>query len=1227
MTLYKGGTVSRVVTYTDNNQGDSDSAGTTDGGWVVVWGSIGQDGSDSGIYMQKYNSAGVTVGSETIVNTTTADSQSYPSVAGLTDGGWVVTWESPNGGGDGIYFQRFDASGNEVGSETQANTYTTDSKFLPTITALNDGGWVIAWTSFNQPSDSNRSAHMQRYDSAGATVGSEVRINTTTADWQQVPVLTALSDGGWVATWEAHGQDGDGFGVFQQRYSSSGATVGSETQVNTNVPYNQLTSTVAGLADGGWVVSWESKGDQDGDGIGVYMQRYSSAGVKVGTEVQVNTTTAGDQIRPDIVGLADGGWVVVWQSENVDGSDYAAVYQVYDSTGAAVGSQQTSNTTFSSRQGDVSVAATPAGFVITFTDYGNAAEVSQRVFVTSTIPTSADSTRTANEDSAVYFSTSDFSFADVDGDTLAAIVITELPDSGTLKLSSVTVTLGQVIAVSNIWKLVWRPPANEHGDGFSEFKFKVQDSYGDVSTDAYTMTLNVASVADAPVTANKTVTLIEDGSYTFAIADFTYSDGDGEAFTSIIVTTLPANGSLTLDGVEVTLSQVIVVADIADLVWTPDANVNGSGAASMGFKVNDSSGSSSTARTITFDVTSVDDDPTAADATITIDEDGSHSFAAEDFSFADVDGDTLASVIITALPETGTLLLDGVAVTLNQAVAAADLSKLVWAPAANAHGDAFASLTFTVTDSDGASSSEHTLTFDVTSVVDAPEAVDGSVTIVEDGSHAFATSDFSFSDGDGDALASITIMELPASGTLALDGVPVTQDQVIVHDDIGSLVWTPDADDNGTGLATLGFRITDTGGQSSVTKTLTFHVTAVVDAPTSSDSLVSTDEDAAYFLSAADFEFADIDSDTLAAIVIGTLGSGALTLDGDAVVVDQEIAVANLDKLVWTPAANAHGEGIAAFTFRVKDSTGALSVAAQAFTVDVAAVNDDPVAIADTAALTEGTTTTINVLDNDTDIDMDTLSLDAATVTSGNGSVTFDADGELVITYSGADIDKGATTQMTITYDLSDGMGGTATGSLTVTVTGVSEPGDPITGTNKDDTLVGTEVAETISGGKGDDRLLGKGGEDSLIGGVGDDILYGNDGDDEIDGDLGDDILRGNGGNDLLNGGGGNDQLNGGDGNDRLAGWGDNDRLTGGSGADIFVFHKSGGKDVITDFETGGKAPDKIDLSNLDSFSTFRDVKDAMRQSGGSTVIEYGNNSITLQGVDVEDFSKGHFIF
>jgi VCBS repeat-containing protein len=147
-------------------------------------------------------------------------------VAALTGGGYVVTWMSAGqegaGLGNGVYSQRYDASGVKVGGETHVNTLTAGDQDFPSVTALSDGGYVVTWESMNQDG-SGYGVYGQRYDASGAKVGGETLINVTTAGDQAKPSVAALNDGGYVVTWTSNGQDGDGTGVYQRLASPPNA--------------------------------------------------------------------------------------------------------------------------------------------------------------------------------------------------------------------------------------------------------------------------------------------------------------------------------------------------------------------------------------------------------------------------------------------------------------------------------------------------------------------------------------------------------------------------------------------------------------------------------------------------------------------------------------------------------------------------------------------------------------------------------------------------------------------------------------------------------------------------------------------------------------------------------------------------------------------------------------------------------------------------------------------
>ncbi|WP_230533744.1 hypothetical protein [Microvirga roseola] len=115
------------------------------------------------------------------------------------------------------------------------------------------------------------------------------------------------------------------------------------------------------LPDGGWLVVWESK-EQDGDGRGIYMQRYDRHGVaQYDTgEVKVNQTTAGSQARARVEVLGDGGWVIAWEAGNIPKTIYQ---RYYDSNGTTVGPDLPVRNAYNGAlfSSEASIAETPDG--------------------------------------------------------------------------------------------------------------------------------------------------------------------------------------------------------------------------------------------------------------------------------------------------------------------------------------------------------------------------------------------------------------------------------------------------------------------------------------------------------------------------------------------------------------------------------------------------------------------------------------------------------------------------------------------------------------------------------------------------------------------------------------------------------------------------------------------------------------------------------------------------
>ena len=252
------------------------------------------------------------------------------------------------------------------------------------------------------------------------------------------------------------------------------------------------------------------------------------------------------------------------------------------------------------------------------------------------------------EDTSYNFKLTDFSFTDPDNDTLLAVVISSLPQNGTLELNGSTVTAGQQIDAADIQNMLFIPQADLAGPASTTFEFRVQDNGGtfnagiDIDPVAKTLTVDITPVNDAPLGKDNIITVEEDTPHSFSSADFGFSDvADGNSLQSVIIKTLPVNGQLTLTGVPVSTEQSIPAASIPDLQFTPKPDEFRNGYDTFSFMVVDDGGTSNggfdtdqTPNNININVTGVNDAPTGTDKTITLSEDTVYFFNSVDFGFS-----------------------------------------------------------------------------------------------------------------------------------------------------------------------------------------------------------------------------------------------------------------------------------------------------------------------------------------------------------------------------------------------------------------------------------------------------------------------------------------------------------------------------------------------------------------------------------------------------------------
>jgi len=253
-----------------------------------------------------------------------------------------------------IFLLGFGLHAIKPGKEFQVNNYTKDQQWYPDIAMNKKGDFVIVWESEGQDNDAG-GVFGRLFNSKDLQDGKEFKINKTTDSVQGTPAVAMDKKGNFVVVWECYGQDGDGYGIFGQRFNQSGQKLGKEFQVNTSTKKDQLIPDVAMDARGNFVVTWTSphKGKFKKD---VYAQRFRKTGKPWGKEIKVNTYDTSDQWLSQVSMDKRGNFIIVWESEGQD-YDAGGVYaQLYSRKGNKIGDEFRVNTSTLSVQGNPSVA-------------------------------------------------------------------------------------------------------------------------------------------------------------------------------------------------------------------------------------------------------------------------------------------------------------------------------------------------------------------------------------------------------------------------------------------------------------------------------------------------------------------------------------------------------------------------------------------------------------------------------------------------------------------------------------------------------------------------------------------------------------------------------------------------------------------------------------------------------------------------------------------------------
>ncbi len=1010
--LDANGGESQVNTNEAGGQSWSQTVALSDGGFIIAWNSIGQDGSGSGVYAQRYDAGGNPVGNEFRVHSATAGDQYLSEVEGTADGGFLIAWMDNSSGSEDFFLQRYDAAGNAVGNAVSLPaidhpfTYgdVAEATDALDIQALADGRYVVSWTTSagsvaqlyganDQPIGSQFTIEgngwfgksevlangnivfiYQEFSSGGRwdvfarhynpdteALGNRIAVNNTTGNDQQLGQVTALSDGGYVVVWQSAGnaQDTDQHGIVGQRFDASGNKVGGEFIVNTTTSGDQRAPDVTALDDGGFLVRWTDRSGNDGDNDGIYAQRFDANGNRIGNEFVVNETIAGSQytwFQDTLTTLSNGSIVATWQSQNVDSDGTAITARVLDTRifGSSVGTVIEDDDPDSDGLLEVSGS-------LTATEIGGVA-----------------GSFTAGTVAGTYGSVT----IDASGNWSYAADNSQAAVQGLSNGESLT----DVIIVTTI-------------DGVT-----------------HDITITINGVDDSPVAGNVDLGADdEDSSRIITVAELLANSSDADTSDTLSVTAVSVDAA----------SGAIVDNGDGTYTFTPVADFNGDDV-TISFTVSD--GSLTDTATAVIDVTPVNDAPVADAGTLSATEDGGS--VAGTLVASDVDGDSLNYSLVT-----GTEPAEG-SVTINpDGSYSFDVGSDFQDLAAGATRDV--SFDFEVTDGNGGSDTA-TITVTVTGVNDAAVIAGDTIgSVTED-----VDPD---SDGLLETAGTLTVTDADAGEASFTAGTVAGTHGSLTIDAAGSWTYVADNSQSVVQVLATGESLTDTITVTTADGTsqqVTITINGANDSPVAGNvDLGSTSEDTALVITEAQLlaSSSDVDtSDTLSVTSVSVdAASGSVTDNGDGT-------------FTFTPVADFVGDDVA-ISFTVSDGTESDTATA---IVDVTAVADAPTSGATTVTTDEDTAYTFTASDFPfADVDagdslqsvrIDSLPVAGSLGLSGSpvaaGAVVAVADivaGNLVFT---PEADGNGSGYASFSFSVSDGSLFTASPStLTIDVTPVND--------------------------------------------------------------------------------------------------------------------------------------------------------------------------------------------
>lgn len=300
--------------------------------------------------------------------------QIVPHLSINASGGFLV-WEDNATDGDraGISARRLVNNLSGLLAPFRINAQGAGDQKNPQVALLQGGGAVVAWQSAEAKED-RIYARILKHD---GTFGTSDLLIASSASQLVTPALAVLADGGVAVVWSDAGRDGSLQGLFAQRLSPTGEKLGADFQVNQSAQFNQRSPTVAALREGGFVVVWISELQRSDRSVDVQARVFDANGQPVGDEFRASTA---DRLcaNPAVSARADGGFTIAWAehllSTQPDGTTTGSGWDIFlrrfDGSGKALAAPRRVNSSIERDQFSPRIASVDAGHLLVWVSLG-----------------------------------------------------------------------------------------------------------------------------------------------------------------------------------------------------------------------------------------------------------------------------------------------------------------------------------------------------------------------------------------------------------------------------------------------------------------------------------------------------------------------------------------------------------------------------------------------------------------------------------------------------------------------------------------------------------------------------------------------------------------------------------------------------------------------------------------------------------------------------------------